>query len=136
MKTTISETLKKYFGFDSFRENQERIIQALLHGKDVLALMPTGGGKSICFQLPALLQPGTTIVVSPLISLMKDQVGGLHTNGIPAAFLNSSLHATETVRIEDSFLQGDLKLLYVSPEKLISPSFLSLLQKGKINFFA
>jgi len=136
MKTTISETLKKYFGFDSFRENQERIIQALLHGKDVLALMPTGGGKSICFQLPALLQPGTTIVVSPLISLMKDQVGGLHTNGIPAAFLNSSLHATETVRIEDSFLQGNLKLLYVSPEKLISPSFFSLLQKGKINFFA
>jgi ATP-dependent DNA helicase RecQ len=136
MKTFISATLKKYFGYDSFRENQEIIVQTLLQGKDVLALMPTGGGKSICYQLPALLHPGTTLVVSPLISLMKDQVGGLHTNGISAAFLNSSLNPAETAQIEDSFLNGELKLLYVSPEKLISPSFFSLLNRGKINFFA
>lgn len=136
MQTKITETLKKYFGFDSFRENQESIIQSILKGKDVLALMPTGGGKSICYQLPALIMPGTTLVVSPLISLMKDQVGGLTTNGIPAAFLNSSLTSGVTAQVEDKFLNGELKLLYVSPEKLISSSFFSLLQKGNINLFA
>ncbi len=136
MTTKIAETLKKYFGFDSFRENQEKIIQSILQGKDVLALMPTGGGKSICYQLPALVMPGTTLVVSPLISLMKDQVGGLHTNGISAAFLNSSLTIEVTAQVENSFLKGELKLLYVSPEKLISSSFFSLLRTGNINLFA
>jgi len=134
MQTKITETLKKYFGFDSFRENQESIIQSILQGKDVLALMPTGGGKSICYQLPALIMPGTTLVVSPLISLMKDQVGGLTTNGIPAAFLNSSLTSGVTAQVEDKFLNGELKLLYVSPEKLISSSFFSLLQKEILIF--
>ncbi|NBU35064.1 MAG: DNA helicase RecQ [Bacteroidetes bacterium] len=136
MTTKLKETLKKYFGFDSFRENQERIVQSVLEGKDVLALMPTGGGKSVCYQLPALVMPGTTIVVSPLISLMKDQVSGLHTNGISAAFLNSSLTSENTAQVEKDFISGSLKLLYVSPEKLISSSFFSLLQKGNINLFA
>ena len=136
MITKKTETLKKYFGFDTFRENQESITQALIDGKDVLALMPTGGGKSICYQLPALLMKGTAIVVSPLISLMKDQVGGLRTNGIPAAFINSSLSPAVTAQVENDFVNGALKLLYVSPEKLISASFFSLLQKGNINLFA
>ena len=136
MITKKTETLKKYFGFDTFRENQESIIQALIDGKDVLALMPTGGGKSICYQLPALLMKGTAIVVSPLISLMKDQVGGLRTNGIPAAFINSSLSSAVIAQVENDFVNGALKLLYVSPEKLISASFFSLLQKGNINLFA
>ena len=136
MITKKTETLKKYFGYDTFRENQESIIQALIDGKDVLALMPTGGGKSICYQLPALLMKGTAIVLSPLISLMKDQVGGLRTNGIPAAFINSSLSSAVTAQVENDFVNGALKLLYVSPEKLISASFFSLLQKGNINLFA
>jgi ATP-dependent DNA helicase RecQ len=136
MNASITETLKKYFGFDSFRENQERIVLSLLQGKDILALMPTGCGKSICYQLPALIMPGTALVVSPLISLMRDQVVGLQTHGISAAFLNSSLSPQATVEVESLFRSGVLKLLYVSPEKLLATSFLSLLQEGKISLFA
>ena len=90
-KMTKYEVLKKYFGYDSFREGQEMLVDALLNGQDVLGIMPTGAGKSLCYQIPALLLPGITLVVSPLISLMKDQVGALNQAGIHAAFLNSSL---------------------------------------------
>ena len=110
--------LKKYFGFDRFRQQQEAIITAVLNKEDCLVIMPTGGGKSICFQLPALLFKGTTLVISPLIALMKDQVDGLNANGIPAAFFNSSQSAQEQQAILDSTHKGELKLLYVAPESL------------------
>ena len=110
--------LKKYFGFDRFREQQEAIITSVLSNKDCLVIMPTGGGKSICFQLPSLLFKGTTLVISPLIALMKDQVDGLIANGIPAAFFNSSQSAEEQQDILDRTHKGELKLLYVAPESL------------------
>jgi ATP-dependent DNA helicase RecQ len=114
------ELLKKYFGYDSFRPQQEEIIEKVLSGADSLVLMPTGGGKSLCFQIPALLLPGTAIVVSPLISLMKDQVDALRSNGVSAAFLNSSQSFQEQQLILEACHQGQISLLYVSPEKLIS----------------
>jgi len=128
--------LKKYFGYDSFRPLQETIIQTVLEGRDCLVIMPTGGGKSICYQLPALVLPGACIVVSPLIALMKDQVEGLRANGIRAGFLNSSQDAREQHAVENDFFNESLDLLYVSPEKLLSPGFIPLLRKAKINLFA
>jgi ATP-dependent DNA helicase RecQ len=114
------ELLKKYFGYDSFRPQQEEIIEKVLSGADSLVLMPTGGGKSLCFQIPALLLPGTAIVVSPLISLMKDQVDALRSNGVSAAFLNSSQTFQEQQVILEACHNGQIRLLYVSPEKLLS----------------
>ncbi len=128
--------LKKYFGYDRFRPMQTEIIQALYDQKDALVLMPTGGGKSICYQIPAVTMPGVCVVVSPLISLMKDQVEGLRSNGIRASFLNSSLGAAEQREVEDEFFNGLVDLLYVSPEKLVSQSFQPLLKRTKINLFA
>jgi len=130
------EALKKYYGYDSFRPMQAEIIQALYDRKDVLVLMPTGGGKSLCYQIPALTMSGTAIVVSPLISLMKDQVESLLANGVRAAFLNSSQTSSEQNKVEDDLFCGKLDLLYVSPEKLVSQQFFPLLKRIAVSLFA
>lgn len=114
----LLETLKEYFGYDSFRPLQKQIIFSVFEGNDNLVIMPTGGGKSICFQLPAILLPGITIVISPLIALMKDQVDGLTANGVPAAFLNSSQQEKEQQEIFSKIEKNEIKLLYVAPESL------------------
>lgn len=129
------QTLKTYFGYDCFRPLQEDIIQHILGGKDALVLMPTGGGKSICYQLPALLCEGTAVVVSPLISLMKDQVEALCANGIAAGALNSSNDETENAALRRACMEGKLKLLYISPEKLIAEANY-LLRDMQISLFA
>jgi ATP-dependent DNA helicase RecQ len=123
------QALKHYFGYDRFRLAQEAIIQAALEGRDVLAIMPTGGGKSICFQLPALLKPGLTVVVSPLIALMQDQVMALQDNGIGATFLNSSVSGLEVQTRVQQVLTGAVKLLYVAPERLMNERFLEFLDR-------
>jgi ATP-dependent DNA helicase RecQ len=110
--------LKTYFGFTHFRQGQEEIIDALLSGRDALAVMPTGAGKSLCYQIPALLLPGLTVVISPLISLMKDQVNALSDAGIPAAYLNSSLSPREYADTLAKADQGDYRILYLAPERL------------------
>src|SRR5438445_11054318 len=113
------EALKKYFGYETFRPLQEQIIIDALAGRDVFALLPTGGGKSLCFQLPALLHDGLTIVVSPLIALMKDQVDALQTSGIPATYLNSTLDRDESKARWRGLHRGEYRMLYVAPERLM-----------------
>jgi len=135
-KTKLREYLKKYFGYDEFRPLQEEVIEEVLGGKDVVVLMPTGGGKSVCFQLAAMMLPGITLVISPLIALMKDQVDGLKIGGIKAEFLNSSLTATEINRIQADVIAEKIKLLYVAPERLVLPQFLMFLKKIKISLIA
>ncbi len=134
--SAAKEALKKYFGYDSFRPMQAEIIEQVYQGKDALVLMPTGGGKSLCYQIPAITLPGAAVVVSPLISLMKDQVEGLRANGVRAAFLNSTLSEVEQRQVEDAFFNGELDLLYVSPEKLVSQNFIPLLKRAPVNLFA
>lgn len=129
------QTLKTYFGYDSFRPLQEEIIRHILDGNDAFVLMPTGGGKSICYQLPALLREGTAVVVSPLISLMKDQVEALCANGISAGALNSSNDETENAALRRACMEGRLKLLYISPEKLLAEANY-LLRDMHISLFA
>lgn len=129
------QTLKTYFGYDSFRPLQEEIIRHILDGNDALVLMPTGGGKSICYQLPALLREGTAVVVSPLISLMKDQVEALCANGISAGALNSSNDETENAALRRACMEGKLKLLYISPEKLLAEANY-LLRDMHVSLFA
>ena len=118
------EALKKYFGYDEFRSLQQEIIDDALAGRDVFALLPTGGGKSLCFQLPALLHNGVTIVVSPLLALMKDQVDALRTSGIAATFLNSTLGANEARERFRGLHRNEFRLLYVAPERLMMENFL------------
>jgi len=128
--------LKQYFGFTSFRPLQEEIIHDALAAKDVFAVLPTGGGKSLCFQLPALAQPGLTVVVSPLIALMKDQVDALQAAGVPATFLNSSLAAGESRPRLRGLHHGEFRLLYVAPERLMLSGFLEDLKRWNVNLFA
>src|SRR3972149_10896043 len=133
---TASGMLKDIFGYPAFRGRQAEIIDALVSGRDCLVLMPTGGGKSRCYQIPALLRQGTGIVVSPLISLMQDQVAALRELGVRAAFLNSTLSAQEANAIERSLIKGELDLLYVAPERLLTPRCLDLLERARIALFA
>ena len=128
--------LREVFGFDGFRGEQAAIVGHLVQGGDALVLMPTGGGKSLCYQLPALLRPGTAIVVSPLIALMQDQVEGLRQQGVKAAFLNSALDAADASAVERQLSLGELDLLYVAPERLLTPRFLALLDASRIALFA
>src|SRR4051812_13327696 len=128
--------LKEYFGFTSFRPLQEEIIRDALGGKDVFALLPTGGGKSLCFQLPAMTRTGLTLVVSPLIALMKDQVDALQASGVPATFLNSSLPAGESRARLRGLHNGEYRLLYAAPERLMLSGFLSDLQRWNVNLVA
>jgi ATP-dependent DNA helicase RecQ len=130
------ELLRHVFGYDSFRGEQAAVVGHVTAGGDALVLMPTGGGKSLCYQLPALLREGTAIVVSPLIALMQDQVEALRQLGVRAAFLNSSLAAQEAASVERQLLDGDLDLLYVAPERLLTPRFLSLLDRSRVALFA
>ena len=132
----MHSVLHQYFGYTSFRPLQEEIIRDVLEKKDVFVLMPTGGGKSICYQLPALLMEGVTVVVSPLISLMKDQVDGLDANGIAAAYMNSTQSARENRDVKTAFLENRLKVLYVAPERLMMPGTFAFLKKGKVSLFA
>ena len=118
------DILKKYYGYSSFREGQENIIKEILKGNDVLTIMPTGGGKSICYQVPALILEGITIVISPLISLMKDQVDNINNLGIKAAYINSSLNTIEIDKILDEASRNEIKILYVAPERLESYAFI------------
>ncbi len=128
----LDDALKHHFGYDSFRPLQREIVEASLSGADALALLPTGGGKSLCYQLPALLAPGLTLVVSPLIALMKDQVDALNANGVAATFLNSSIDAYTAAQRIDALDRGEYKLLYVAPERIVIPSFLAGLDRWKL----
>src|SRR5690349_11948395 len=123
----LLKELKRTFGYDEFRPGQLEIITGVLDRRDTFALLPTGGGKSLTYQLPALLLPGVTLVVSPLIALMHDQVERLHAFGVAATFINSALDAEERARREAAVAAGDVKLLYVAPERLLTPQFLALL---------
>jgi ATP-dependent DNA helicase RecQ len=132
----VAAELRTTFGYDSFRPLQEDVIRATMGGQDVFVLMPTGGGKSLCYQLPALLLDGVTVVVSPLIALMKDQVDKLLAMGVPATYINSSLDADEIRRRQRGMVQGQVKLVYVAPERLMLPHFLDQLATIKIDGFA
>ena len=128
--------LKQYFGHSSFREGQEQVVDAILQGRDALCVMPTGAGKSICYQVPALIFKGITIVVSPLISLMKDQVNALTQNGIQAAYLNSSLTSTQYAKVIGNIRRGIYKIIYVAPERLSVPDFLDACMDIKVDLLA
>ncbi|MEU7999936.1 DNA helicase RecQ [Catellatospora sp. NPDC049111] len=131
-----SQVLSRIFGYDSFRGEQQEIIEHVIGGGDALVLMPTGGGKSLCYQIPALVRPGVGVVVSPLIALMQDQVDALTALGVKAGFLNSTLDLDERRVVEAQFVAGELDLLYLAPEGLSSGSALRLLERGKISLFA
>ncbi|MEV0847705.1 DNA helicase RecQ [Streptomyces sp. NPDC049954] len=131
-----AETLHRVFGYDSFRGEQEAIIEQLVGGGDALVLMPTGGGKSLCYQIPALVRPGTGVVISPLIALMQDQVDALRALGVRAGFINSTLDLDERRTVEAEFLAGELDLLYLAPERLRVPATTELLARGTISLFA
>ncbi|HEX7714114.1 MAG TPA: DEAD/DEAH box helicase, partial [Bacillota bacterium] len=128
--------LRKYYGYPKFREGQAQIIASVLKGSDTFAIMPTGAGKSVCFQIPAMLLPGITLVISPLISLMKDQVDALGTLGIPAGFINSSLSQRKVDERIREAAAGKYKLLYIAPERLESETFVPLLETLEVALVA
>ena len=136
MAQSALDVLQEIFGYDSFRGSQHEIIDTLIQGGDALVLMPTGGGKSLCYQIPALVRPGTGVVVSPLIALMQDQVDALNELGVNAAYLNSSQDWQTAREVEREFLTGQLDLLYVAPERLLTDRCLDLLARGNISLFA
>ncbi len=136
MSIDLEEALKKHFGFHAFREGQRDVVETLLAGKDALVVMPTGGGKSLCYQLPALLLPGVTLVVSPLIALMKDQVDGLTERSLPATFINSALDMEEAWDRLQGLARGAYKLVYVAPERFKNERFLAALAKAEISLLA
>ena len=135
-REALIKLLKKYWGFDEFRDSQKEIIDFVLQKKDVIALLPTGGGKSLCYQLPAVLMDGTCLVISPLIALMEDQVSQLTKRGIKTAYINSSLHFKDIDRILDNVIYGNIKILYVSPERLKTDLFLDRFKKMNVSFVA
>ena len=126
------EILKEYFGHTAFRGGQEQAVNAILSGRDVLGVMPTGAGKSICYQVPALMLDGLTIVISPLISLMKDQVNSLWQAGVRAGFINSSLTAQQAKQTYRAAYSGELDILYAAPERLLTEGFLNMASQVKI----
>ncbi len=134
--SNAKKALKTYFGYDSFRPMQEDIVQSVYDQNDVVVLMPTGGGKSMCFQIPAVTMPGTCVVISPLIALMKDQVEGLLSNGISAAYMNSSMGQTEMMAVQNDLARQKIDLLYVSPEKAITADFIHFMKNIKVNMIA
>src|SRR5665647_44075 len=136
MTTTIHHTLKTIFGFNDFRSPQQEVIERVVAGEDVFLVMPTGGGKSLCYQIPALHRNGVAIVVSPLIALMKDQVDALLANGVRVALLNSSLSSSEVGRVFQKMDNAALDLLYVAPERLMMPDFLERIGSLKLSLFA
>ena len=136
MLKKAEKTLFQYFGYKKFRTNQEEIIASVLDGRNLLGIIPTGSGKSICYQVPALISPKLTIVISPLISLMKDQVDGLKASNIPSAFINSSLSKEEYIDTIKELRQNRLKLLYIAPERLLNQKFVNLLTTLKIGMVA
>lgn len=135
-KQELLELLKIHYGFNSFRPGQEKVIDNILSGVSTVVIMPTGGGKSLCYQLPALVLDGVTLVISPLIALMKDQVDGLNKVGIPATFINSSISQTETAARLEAVKQGQYKLLYIAPERFYSAEFMAALKEIKVSLFA
>src|SRR5207248_2803310 len=130
------QLLRRVFGYDSFRGAQQEIIDHVTGGGDALVLMPTGGGKSLCYQIPALVRPGVGVVISPLIALMQDQVDALRNVGVRAGFLNSTQDFAARQDVEQAFLTGELDLLYLAPERLSVESTVRLLDRGKISLFA
>jgi len=133
---STKEAIRRYWGFDELRPLQAEAIRAGVENRDSLVVMPTGGGKSLCYQVPPLLAQRTDIVVSPLISLMKDQVDGLQACGYPAETLNSQIRVADQRRIEASLAAGEYRLIFVAPERLLSPSFMSLLDNLDVRAFA
>jgi ATP-dependent DNA helicase RecQ len=135
-KTDLREALKHFFGFSEFRGRQEEVIRHLLDGNDGFVIMPTGAGKSLCYQLPAIVMEGTALVISPLIALMKNQVDQLHNHGIEAGFLNSSMARAEYEEVKRKTIEGELKLLYVAPESLVKEEFVDFLRLARVSFVA
>ncbi|AUS80433.1 hypothetical protein C1701_21175 [Actinoalloteichus sp. AHMU CJ021] len=130
------EVLRRVFGYDSFRDGQREIVEHVVDGGDALVLMPTGGGKSLCYQIPALVRDGVGVVVSPLIALMQDQVDALTALGVRAGFLNSTQEPEERERVEEAFVDGRIDVLYLAPERLRLESTVRLLDRGTISLFA
>ena len=136
LNNPAQQILQSIFGYEQFRPQQDEIVEQLIDGGDALVLMPTGGGKSLCYQIPSIVRPGVGIIVSPLIALMQDQVDALRQNGVKAAFLNSTLSLDEVREVEQQLHQGELDLLYVAPERLMLPRTLDMIARIPVALFA